>query len=563
MSKIDYISSTKLGQETKHNKKSIDKVADILKITALHKATQTYYTQEQCNLIIDFINNHSPLESFFSKLEIYKSYGYNIKTLTAFRNIVDWDRSRVQKCIEHLNIKPITTKGQTNYYSDDDFIKFTTFINNKLSELNSLNNYLTKRQICKKLKLNYDKFETLCKKFNICPIFDWEFGKDAKLYKIEDFEKIKNFKTESEKNSKKMYNFKQLSEIFNKDDKTISVVVRILDIKFYKSITREYLIDDDGFLTLQDYFSKTEISGSSYFEKEVTEFVKSIYPNKIIENDRKIIKPKELDIYIPNKNVAIECDGLYWHSTEQLTSKGQFIFSSDEKKHYKNKQLIKTLLCEEKGIRLIHIFEDEWNTKKEICKSIIASSLGIYKQKIFARKCEVKEINLEDWKKFLHENHIQDYTFAEYRLGLYYKDELVQGIGITKSNHKQGEIELNRMVTKLNTQVIGGFSKLMNNSIKMWNFSKIYSYISRRLFDGKGYYASNFKIVKINEPTYFYVKHGQRFPRYNFMKNKIKKMYDMGELSYWNENETEELIMNKNQFGKLYDCGTIKVVYYK
>ena len=560
---MDYISSTKLGQETNHNKKSIDKVADILKIKSLHKNSQTYYTQEQCNLIIDFINNHSPLESFFSKLEIYKSYGCNIKTLTAFRNIVDWDRSRVLKCIEYLDIKPITTKGQTNYYSDDDFIKFTTFINNKLSELNSLNNYLTKRQICKKLKLHYDKFETLCKKFNICPIFDWEFGKDAKLYKIEDFEKIKNFKTESEKNSKKMYNFKQLSEIFNKDDKTISVVVRILDIKFYKSITREYLIDDDGFLTLQDYFSKTEISGSSYFEKEVTEFVKSIYPNKIIENDRKIIKPKELDIYIPNKNVAIECDGLYWHSTEQLTSKGQFIFSSDEKKHYKNKQLIKTLLCEEKGIRLIHIFEDEWNTKKEICKSIIASSLGIYKQKIFARKCEVKEINLEDWKKFLHENHIQDYTFAEYRLGLYYKDELVQGIGISKSNHKQGEIELNRMVTKLNTQVIGGFSKLMSHSIKMWNFSKIYSYISRRLFDGKGYYASNFKIVKINEPTYFYVKHGQRFPRYNFMKNKIKKMYDMGELSYWNENETEELIMNKNQFGKLYDCGTIKVVYEK
>lgn len=563
MSKIDYISSTKLGQETKHNKKSIDKVADILKISALHKSTQTYYTKEQCALIVKFINEHAPLESFFNKLEIYNQYGDNIKTLSAFKKIIDWDRTRILKCMEYLQIKPITNKGQTNYYSDNDFSKFKKFVNDKQIILNSLNNYLTKRQICKKLKLNYDKFETLCKKFNICPIFDWEFGKDAKLYKIEDFEKIKNFKTESEKNSKKMYNFKQLSEIFNKDDKTISVVVRILDIKFYKSITREYLIDDDGFLTLQDYFSKTEISGSSYFEKEVTEFVKSIYPNKIIENDRKIIKPKELDIYIPNKNVAIECDGLYWHSTEQLTSKGQFIFSSDEKKHYKNKQLIKTLLCEEKGIRLIHIFEDEWNTKKEICKSILASSLGIYKQKIFARKCEVKEINLEDWKKFLHENHIQDYTFAEYRLGLYYKDELVQGIGITKSNHKQGEIELNRMVTKLNTQVIGGFSKLMNNSIKMWNFSKIYSYISRRLFDGKGYYASNFKIVKINEPTYFYVKHGQRFPRYNFMKNKIKKMYDMGELSYWNENETEELIMNKNQFGKLYDCGTIKVVYYK
>ena len=367
----------------------------------------------------------------------------------------------------------------------------------------------------------------------------------------------------NKKQSEIKYTITELSKIFQKTDSCIAKVIEKLNIPYFESITREYLIDDKSFLILQDYFSKTEISGSSYFEKEICEFVKSIYSNEIVENDRKIIYPKELDIYIPNKNVAIECDGLYWHSTEQLTSKGQFMFSSDEKKHYKNKQLIKTLLCEEKGIRLIHIFEDEWNTKKEICKSIIASSLGIYKQKIFARKCEVKEINLEDWKKFLHENHIQDYTFAEYRLGLYYKDELVQGIGITKSNHKQGEIELNRMVTKLNTQVIGGFSKLMNNSIKMWNFSKIYSYISRRLFDGKGYYASNFKIVKINEPTYFYVKHGQRFPRYNFMKNKIKKMYDMGELSYWNENETEELIMNKNQFGKLYDCGTIKVVYEK
>ena len=203
MSKIDYISSTKLGQETKHNKKSIDKVADILKITPLHKATQTYYTKEQCALIVKFINEHSPLESFFNKLEIYNQYGDNIKTLSAFKKIINWDRTRILKCMEYLQIKPITNKGQTNYYSDDDFSKFKKFVNNKQIILKSLNNYLTKRQICKKLKLHYDKFETLCKKFNIYPIFDWEFGRDAKLYKIEDFKKIKNFKTESEKNSKK------------------------------------------------------------------------------------------------------------------------------------------------------------------------------------------------------------------------------------------------------------------------------------------------------------------------------------------------------------------------
>ena len=189
--------------------------------------------------------------------------------------------------------------------------------------------------------------------------------------------------------------------------------------------------------------------------------------------------------------------------------------------------------------------------------------MGIYKQKIFARNCKIKELSWEIWKKFLHENHIQDYTFAKYRLGLYYNNELVQGIGITNSNHKQNEIELNRMVTKLNTQVVGGFSKLIKHSILLWNFTKIYSYVARRLFDGKGYYSSNFKIVKINEPTYFYVKHKKRYPRYMFMKNKIKNKYEKGELSYWNENETEEINMYKNQFGRLYDCGTIKVVYEK
>ena len=41
---------------------------------------------------------------------------------------------------------------------------------------------------------------------------------------------------------------------------------------------------------------------------------------------------------------------------------------------------------------LIHVFEDDWLYKKEIVKSMIASRLGIYKEKIFARKCQIKEI---------------------------------------------------------------------------------------------------------------------------------------------------------------------------
>ncbi|MBR4316364.1 MAG: hypothetical protein IKP65_05310 [Alphaproteobacteria bacterium] len=71
------------------------------------------------------------------------------------------------------------------------------------------------------------------------------------------------------------------------------------------------------------------------------DFIKSIYPYDIIENDKTMIKPYELDIYIPEKQVAIEFDGIYWHNEENKP---------------KNYHLMKTELCEEKGIHLIHIF---------------------------------------------------------------------------------------------------------------------------------------------------------------------------------------------------------------
>lgn len=117
---------------------------------------------------------------------------------------------------------------------------------------------------------------------------------------------------------------------------------------------------------------------TSYFENDVINFVKSIYDEEVLNNVRDIISPKELDIYIPNKNVAIECDGLYWHSNEIKPNDYHFN---------------KTLACEEKGIRLLHIFEDEWNFKKDICKSIIAESLSIYQNIVDSKECVVNKIS--------------------------------------------------------------------------------------------------------------------------------------------------------------------------
>ena len=283
---------------------------------------------------------------------------------------------------------------------------------------------------------------------------------------------------------------------------------------------------------------KISYNHTSVGEKEIYSFIKSIYNSEIIENDRKTIYPKELDIYIPKKNLAIEFDGLYFHSTK---------FGKD-----KNYHLSKTLACEEKGIRLIHIFEDEWLFKRPIVESIIKSALGIYEQKIFARKCVVKELDDKTFKQFCNENHIQDECSSSERIGLFYNDELVQAVGFSKSRFSKNETELVRMVTKLNTQVVGGFSRLMKHFGK-----NCISYIDRRLFDGKGYQSSGFKYVCTNRPNYYYVKELDRYHRMNFTKKNIAKKFP----KEFDEKLTEEKNMKKLGFYRMYDCGTIKVKY--
>lgn len=334
-----------------------------------------------------------------------------------------------------------------------------------------------------------------------------------------------------------------LIDIIEKHNWYRNTVIKICKDNDIKLITKfAYLwVKKSDYFKLKELMKKFENTPycSSYREIEIKNFIKSIYNGNIIENNRQIIKPKELDIYIPSKKVAIEFDGLFWHSTFQRDD-------LDAKTLHYNK----TIECEKLGIRLIHIFEDEWINKQEICKSIIASALGIYKRKIFARKCEIKEVPLIIANDFLNNNHLQGSVNGK-SLGLYYNDELVQIITYGKSRFVKDELELYRMCTLLNTQVIGGFSKLM----KHLN-SKIISYIDRRLFNGNGYLKSNWKIISYSKPSYYYTKGNKRENRMKYQKHKLKNI-----LKIYDETENEEMNMRNNGYYRIYDCGTIKVEY--
>lgn len=294
---------------------------------------------------------------------------------------------------------------------------------------------------------------------------------------------------------------------------------------------------------MEIYFKKKKVITSSKAEKEVVSFVKSIYKGEVIENDRSLIAPKELDIYIPEKNFAIEYDGLARHS-ERTGCKSSY-------------HLQKTRACNGKGVRLFHLYSNEWRDKKEIVKSMISSALGVYERKIYARKCDVREVtDRTAVKDMLNGNHLQgDCGRFSRAMGLYYKGELVQ-LCVFGTQHfgRKDTVELYRMVTLKNTQVVGGFSRLMEHS----GYSEVMSYVSLRTFNASGYYSSGWTLESMSQPSYCYTDGFDTYSRQLFKKDKCLKRFDNV-----TEDMTETEMTEKNGFYKLWDCGTYKVSWKK
>ena len=283
----------------------------------------------------------------------------------------------------------------------------------------------------------------------------------------------------------------------------------------------------------------TDTHTRSRIEDDVYNFTNSLVNAK--HDDRLQIRPLELDIWVEAKKVAIEVDGIYYHSTNNGFDK--------------NAHLSKTLACENLGIRLIHITDWEWINSQDICKSIISSALGIYETKIYAEQCDVREVSQNDCDNFLTINHIQGKIKSIYRLGLYYKDELVQLICLGKSNINKSEIELFRICTKLNTQIIGGFSKLMTYQ----PYTKVISYVDRSKFYGNVYKAVGFTSIDTTDPSYKYYKNNVELTYIDIQKYTLPKLLGID----FNPNETESQNMQRCGWLQVYDCGTIKMKYVR
>lgn len=285
-------------------------------------------------------------------------------------------------------------------------------------------------------------------------------------------------------------------------------------------------------------------------ENEIYHFIKSIIKDDVIvkQKERTVLNGKELDIYLPSKNLAFEFNGLYWHSEN----------ANNIKKYY---HLNKSRSCISKGIRLIHVFENEWIYKKEIVKSIICNILQVENKKIYARNCEVKHISESEKNNFLEQNHLQGRDKSSVKYGLFFKNELVSVMTFVKSRFdKKIQYEMYRYCTKLNFNVIGGASKLYKRFLKDYNPTSVVSYNDKRYFDGIVYQNLGFSFIQNTPPNYWYInpdyKHIQN--RMTFQKHKLSKLF-----KNYDNNLTEWENMTQNGYDRIWDCGNGKWIWKK
>lgn len=280
---------------------------------------------------------------------------------------------------------------------------------------------------------------------------------------------------------------------------------------------------------------------SSSTETEILEFLHS-YNIETKHHDRTILNGYEIDIYIPSLNIAIECDGIYWHSE---------IAGGKNKQYHLNK----TLQCNKQNIQLLHIWDWEWRCKKSIIKSILINKIG-KSAKVYAKKCIIKELANEDKINFLETNHIQGDDISSIRLGLYYNNELVSIMTFVKARYdKKYQYELSRYCNLLNTNVIGGSSKLFAYFIKNYNVDSVVTYSDKRLFTGKVYEHLAMRKLEDTPCSYHYFHKNNCVPlnRTSFQKHKLSKIlekYD-ADLSEWQN-------MQVNGYDRIWDCGHFK-----
>lgn len=297
----------------------------------------------------------------------------------------------------------------------------------------------------------------------------------------------------------------------------------------------------------------------SNMENDVVDFLKSLDSSIVLErNTRKIITPYEIDIYLPDFKIGIECNPTATHNSTNtiFQDKGEKPVSPSYHK-------MKSDLCEASGNFLLHLFGYEWNHKRNILESMIINLLGRTPNKVYARNTQVVDLSNSDAKEFLDQNHRQGYSVAPVRLGLISKtsESLLSVMTFSHPRNTIGKLDSNswelvRFCNTLNTNVVGGASKLLSYFIQHYSPASIVSFSDRAHTRGTLYKKLGFHEVRRSDPGYVWVNEKTDFAysRLNAQKSNICKFLHDDSLDL---SRSEFDLMESHGYVRVYDSGTI------
>lgn len=315
----------------------------------------------------------------------------------------------------------------------------------------------------------------------------------------------------------------------------------------FKNKLRQKMIEKYGADSIfqSDYYHELVESGQivSNFGKtqsDIANFLNDL--GFQFKSNRSLLNGKEIDLYDGKINVAIEYCGLYWHNEQSPQPRGR----SYHYDKYKN--------CLTKGIRLITIFEDEWKLRENQCKDFLRSVVARPLVKVYARKCDLKEVDFKEYNDFCDLYHIMGKGKKPFiSFGLYFGGDLLGLVAFSRHHrdNNKDKVVLSRMCFKSGYQIPGGASKLLNAGVN-WsknNYKSILSWSDNRWSLGSVYDKLGFSIIKESPPDYSYVlKKGGSLRRLS--KQSCKKCF-----INCPDSKTEREWMSDLGYARIWDCG--------
>ena len=288
---------------------------------------------------------------------------------------------------------------------------------------------------------------------------------------------------------------------------------------------------------------KNNYSRISKVNKRFQEFLNE----NLIESELEfIIENSGYDLKVGN--TLIEIDPWFTHNSTIAPTFGKKV----GKIRPSNYHAEKTNFAKEHGYNCIHIFD--WDDPNKII------SLLQNKEKVQARKCEVKEIDKRVAKEFLENYHLQGSTReVKFAYGLFYEGELVEVMTFGKPRYnKKYEYELLRLCTAPAISVVGGAGKLLSFFEEQVKPKSIISYCDLSKFNGEVYERLGFKLEDRTLPAkHWYNPKTKKHITDNLLR---QRGFDQLHKANYGKGTSNEELMKEHGYLEIYDCGQLVFV---